>query len=248
MSQPWSTLEHRGISLTEPLYACFNVISTTRQKSVLLTEHRTHWRWHSITQHLTSHLPNQEQIIFLITNSPRLLGMPWLRQHDPTISWTEHTIVRWSTKCHATCPNLQPIHGNTTIVGGFIKFPAEYTDLKEVFSKMRATELPLQLLPGAAPPRGRINPLCPKEQKGHGKIHSGSFTTTIHCIIDFPCFCGVFFIEKKDGGLRPCIYYRGLNQVLVKYPYQLPRSRPLELLKEAKVFTKLDLRILSHPY
>lgn len=31
-----------------------------------------------------------------------------------------------------------------------------------------------------------------------------------------------FFVEKKGGGLRPCIDYRGLNGITVKYSYPLP--------------------------
>lgn len=33
---------------------------------------------------------------------------------------------------------------------------------------------------------------------------------------------GYFFEEKKDGGLQPCIDYRGLNAMTVCYPYPLP--------------------------
>lgn len=37
-----------------------------------------------------------------------------------------------------------------------------------------------------------------------------------------PASAGFFFVEKKDGGLRPCIDYWGLNDILVKYHYPLP--------------------------
>ncbi|KAK3553204.1 hypothetical protein QTP86_031796 [Hemibagrus guttatus] len=58
-----------------------------------------------------------------------------------------------------------------------------------------------------------------------------------------PAAAGFFFVEKKDGGLRPCINYRGLNAITVRYPYPLllvPAA--LEQLHGARVFTKLDLR------
>ena len=58
-----------------------------------------------------------------------------------------------------------------------------------------------------------------------------------------PAASGFFFVEKKDGGLRPCIDYRGLNTVSVKNRYPLPLVPPaLEQLREATIFTKLDLR------
>ncbi|KAK3560250.1 hypothetical protein QTP86_004006 [Hemibagrus guttatus] len=58
------------------------------------------------------------------------------------------------------------------------------------------------------------------------------------------CFtAGFFFVGKKDGGLRPCIDYRGLNAITVCYPYPLllvPAA--LKQLRGARFFTKLDLR------
>ncbi|KAI2643799.1 Transposon Tf2-9 polyprotein [Labeo rohita] len=57
-----------------------------------------------------------------------------------------------------------------------------------------------------------------------------------------PTSAGFFFVKKKDGGLRPCIDYRGLNEVTVKYRYPLPLvPSALEQLRSARIFTKLDL-------
>lgn len=36
-------------------------------------------------------------------------------------------------------------------------------------------------------------------------------------------YWGFFFDEKKDGGIRPSIDYKGLNFITIKYPYLLPR-------------------------
>ncbi|KAK3541748.1 hypothetical protein QTP86_002145, partial [Hemibagrus guttatus] len=58
-----------------------------------------------------------------------------------------------------------------------------------------------------------------------------------------PAAAGFFFVEKKDGGLRTCIDYRGLNAITIRYPYPLPLvPAALEQLLGAWVFTKLDLR------
>lgn len=58
-----------------------------------------------------------------------------------------------------------------------------------------------------------------------------------------PASAGFFFVEKKGGGIRPCIDYRGLNKITVKYPYPLPLvPAALEQLRQAAIFTKLDLR------
>lgn len=62
-----------------------------------------------------------------------------------------------------------------------------------------------------------------------------------------PAGAGFFFVDKKDKSLRPCIDYRGLNDITVKNRYPLPLiSSGFELLQGAKVFTKLDLRNAYH--
>lgn len=51
-----------------------------------------------------------------------------------------------------------------------------------------------------------------------------------------------FFFVEKMGGLAS-MAFRGLNNILIKYSHPLPLVPvALEQLKNAKVFTKLDLR------
>ncbi|MCO5575329.1 hypothetical protein L7F22_029129 [Adiantum nelumboides] len=53
----------------------------------------------------------------------------------------------------------------------------------------------------------------------------------------------VLFQKKKDGSLRLCIDYRGLNQVTVKNKYPISRiDELLDRLHGSKIFTKIDLR------
>lgn len=50
-------------------------------------------------------------------------------------------------------------------------------------------------------------------------------------------------MNKKDGGLRPCIEYHGPNEITVNFQYPLPLvPAALEQLCMAKYYTKLDLR------
>ncbi|KAL0203724.1 hypothetical protein M9458_001742, partial [Cirrhinus mrigala] len=69
------------------------------------------------------------------------------------------------------------------------------------------------------PPRGRIFPLSQPESEA------------------------MSVYMKKDGGLRPYIDYRGLNEITVRFRYPLPLvPSALEQLRTTKFFTKLDLR------
>ena len=46
-----------------------------------------------------------------------------------------------------------------------------------------------------------------------------------------PASSSFFFVKKKDGGLRPRIDYRGINQITVRYSYPLPLIDLIERLK-----------------
>lgn len=58
-----------------------------------------------------------------------------------------------------------------------------------------------------------------------------------------PAGAPILFVKKKDGSLRMCVDYRGINKITIKNRYPLPLiAELLDRLKSAKVFTKIDLR------
>lgn len=111
----------------------------------------------------------------------------------------------------------------------FSKVSAVYMDVKEVFTHRKATSLPphrpydctTDLHPGTTPPRGQLFSLSPPEQEAM----SSYMTEALKLGLIQPCFspvgAGVFFVRKKNGGLQPCIDYRGLNNITVKNRYSL---------------------------
>ncbi|KAL0150500.1 hypothetical protein M9458_054317 [Cirrhinus mrigala] len=202
---------------------------------------------------------HHEKIRFYIIHSPTnpvILGLPWLCNHNPHISWREGQILHWDNTCHEHC--LTPItplplrsviltEQNPDIPG----LPEEYSDLSEAFSKVKASQLPphrssdcsVELLPGTTPPRGRIFPLSQPESEAMKTYIEEELEKGFIRPSTSPASAGFFFVKKKDGGLRPCIDYRGLNDITVKFRYPLPLvPAALEQLRQAKYFTKLNLR------
>lgn len=57
----------------------------------------------------------------------------------------------------------------------------------------------------------------------------------------------MIFVKKKNGNLRMCIDYSGLNQVTIKNWYPLPRIDDLfDQLRGVSIFSKIDLRSRYH--
>ena len=62
-----------------------------------------------------------------------------------------------------------------------------------------------------------------------------------------PWGTNVLFVKKKDGTLRFCVDYRGLNDLTVKNSYPLPHTEELfDRLAGARYFSKIDLRSGFH--
>ncbi len=215
--------------------------------------------------HLTSRLKlttgalHQESIQFYIIptmHASVILGLPWLRRHNPSISWRDCQIINWGADCLTQCiSQVQPLGVQTVSVAETDEeaqaLPSVYRDLIVAFSKTRASQLPphrssdcaIDLLPDAVPPRGRIFPLSQPESRAMNHYIQEELAKGFIRPSTSPASAGFFFVKKKGGDLRPCIDYRGLNEITVKFRYPLPLvPSALEQLRSAQFFTKLDLR------
>src|SRR5262249_3265007 len=57
----------------------------------------------------------------------------------------------------------------------------------------------------------------------------------------------VLFVKKKDGSLRLCVDFRGLNRITKKDRYPLPLiSDLLDAPRKARIYSKIDLRHAYH--
>ncbi|KAI2650806.1 Transposon Tf2-6 polyprotein [Labeo rohita] len=210
-----------------------------------------------ITKDLTLRVEpgHQETIRFFVISSPQsplILGFPWLNRHEPTISWAGGVITHWSSHCQEHCVHPTPsTPSKPATPPPCSTIPVEYQDLLVAFSTVKATELPphrpgdcaIDSTPGAAPPRGRVFPLSQPESLAMEEYIKEELAKGFIRPSTSPFSAGFFFVKKKDGGLRPCIDYRSLNEVTIKYWYPLSLVPPaLEQLRSARYYTKLDLR------
>lgn len=205
---------------------------------------------------------HQEVITFLVIDSPHvplILGFPWLKLHNPHVDWTTGKVRSWSPYCHSHClrsaltptsdppPAAEPLDMSSV--------PEVYHDLAPVFSKERALSLPphrpydcaIELLPGAPLPSSKLYTLSRPEQQTMEKYIQESLAAGIIRPSSSPVGAGFFFVGKKDGTLRPCIDFRGLNNITVKNKYPLPLiDSAFVPLQGATIFTTLDLRNAYH--
>ncbi|KAK3566009.1 hypothetical protein QTP86_024197 [Hemibagrus guttatus] len=179
-----------------------------------------------------------EEITLLVleeSTADVILGCPWLEQHNPILSWKtgEATSIK------------------SPFVNRTLEIPTCYAPFSDVFCPKRASKLPphqpwdcaIDLLPGKPVPRGRIYPLFIPEEKAMDEYIKEALAQGHIRPSTSPAASSFFFMAKKDGGLRPCIDYRALNRITVKFRYPLPLvPAALEHLRGATIFTKLDLR------
>ncbi|CAJ0935367.1 unnamed protein product [Ranitomeya imitator] len=192
---------------------------------------------------------HQEDIRFLVLHNLHdvvVLGLPWLQVHNPVLDWKSMSVSGWG---------CQGVHGDVPLLSISPSTPSEVPEFlsnyRDVFEEPKSGALPshrdcdcaINLIPGSKFPKGRLFNLSVPEhaamrsyikeslEKGHIRPSSS------------PLGAGFFFVAKKDGSLRPCIDYRLLNKITVKFQYPLPLMSDLfARIKGASWFTKIDLR------
>lgn len=94
---------------------------------------------------------------------------------------------------------------------------------------------------GYSPPRVRPCPLSPVEGKALDNCISEVFGPKYIRLSKSPAAVEPFFV-LKERGLQPCVDYRKLNSIIMKYPCPLPFvPSSLEQLRGASYFAKFNL-------
>lgn len=128
--------------------------------------------------------------------------------------------------------------------------PPEYHDFLDVFSKHEADILPphrsydhaIELEPGTTPPHGPIYRLSETELETLRTYLDEHLAKGFIRSSNSPAGAPIVFVKKKDGSLRLCVDYRGLNKITKRNRYPLPLiDSLLDRLRDSVLFTKLDL-------
>ena len=128
-------------------------------------------------------------------------------------------------------------------------------EFKNVFPEDLPAHLPpergvdhrIETEPGGTAPRRPLYPLSLHEEDELKKQLADLLGKGFIQDSKPPYASPILFVKKKDGTLRMCVYYRGLNRITIKDSYPLPHiDELLDRLHGAQVFSKLDLRSGYH--
>lgn len=131
------------------------------------------------------------------------------------------------------------------------EIPKELQGFKDVFADTQAGILPshketdhsIDLIPNTTPPHGPIYPLSQGELKELRGYLEDSLAKKRIRPSKSPAGAPILFVPKKDGTLRLCVDYRGLNKITEKNRYALPLiSEILDRCQGAKFFSKIDIK------
>src|ERR1700733_12546947 len=133
--------------------------------------------------------------------------------------------------------------------------PEEYHEFADVFDKAKADilaqhrpyDLKIHLDEGATPPLGPMYSLSQTELVALREFIDEHLATGFIRPSRSPFGAPVLFAKKKDGGLRLCVDFRGLNKITKKDRYPLPLiSDLLDSSGRARIYTKIDLQHAYH--
>ncbi|KAK3545866.1 hypothetical protein QTP70_016399 [Hemibagrus guttatus] len=173
-----------------------------------------------------------------------VLGRPWLELHNRVLSWKTGEILKWGEHCFRACfpslpapvpPQVHHLPTQATSVESPPEarspdIPTCYSHFRDVFCPRKASKLPphrpwdcaIDLIPGEPVPKGWIYSLSIPEEEAMEEYIQEALAQGYIRPSTSPAASSFFFVAKKDGGLRPCIDYRALNHIMIKFRYPLP--------------------------
>ena len=139
----------------------------------------------------------------------------------------------------------EPLHPRAERVTS--DFQAVFEEPPKGLPRHRHVDHKIELLPGAKPPN--------RGYRKYSNLELDEMRSTLQDLAErgligpsiSPYGANVLFVRKKNGTLRMCMDYRGLNAITRKNATALPRvDELLDRLHGAKIFSKIDLRSAYH--
>ncbi|GBG93019.1 hypothetical protein CBR_g58181 [Chara braunii] len=129
------------------------------------------------------------------------------------------------------------------------KLLEEFKDLTESPTGVvsRPIQHRIEIEPGSRTPKGAVYRMSPRELEELRKQLDELLEKGWIRASSSPFGAPALFVPKKEGELRMCIDYRGLNAITVKNAEPLPRIDDLlDRVQGCKYFTKIDLKSGYH--
>ena len=191
-------------------------------------------------------------------NAPPRFPTP-LPMHQKTLKLSNATaLILSASKFDAAVRRRDPVYICTLVPakvdanpGEEVTLPDCYNEFSSVFEDRMQTQLPdhrdydlkIELLPDTRPPAGPVYRHTEKEEAVLKQYILDNLKIGRIQPSNSPCSSPVLFSPKKDGTLRLCVDYRGLNAITKRNRYPLPLIEDvLDSLKGSKYFTTMDLR------
>ncbi|CEL56021.1 hypothetical protein RSOLAG1IB_02035 [Rhizoctonia solani AG-1 IB] len=203
--------------------------------------------WHEveITVGIQNHIHPISFLVCPIGKHEAILGMRWLSSKNPKIEWSNGIITFPKEESAAIASEEEPDPNPLVLI------PPKYHEFAQVFGEEEFKVLPphrdydigIELTPEASLFHGPIYGMTDAESRAlkehlDTKVATGKIRPS-----KSPAGAPVMFVKKPNGSLRLVVDYQKLNEVTVKDVYPLPRQDDLMAkLRDAKIFTKLDLR------
>lgn len=150
-----------------------------------------------------------------------------------------------------SCPSEPSLTLHNIDAATPVAIPEEYQDFAALFKDKEPGVLPprrafdhaIPLEPGSKVPFGPLYTLSQKELEALKEYIEENLAKGFIRKSESPAGAPVLFTPKKDTKLRLCVDYRGLNKITIKNRCPLPLiTETLDQLREARIFTKLDLK------
>ena len=204
--------------------------------------------------------------MFYLIATPRhpiLLGLSWLETHNPTVGWCNRSItfpvrpilarprhfLDYVAVESGLVATQAVLSGDVTIP--LNNLPARYIDFSDIFKKRNVDQLPadrpydcpIELQAGDHPPFGPMYGLSEPELDALRTYLAENLAKAFIQPSKSPVGAPILFAKKKDGSLRLCVDYQGLNKVTMRNRYTLPLNPVLlDRLRTGRIFSKIDLR------